>query len=634
MITVSIRPRDDKQKLSIPAPDDALSFEKYQDIARAINKQYTITHLDPVEDHFELVQFAVVDGQHHKFKVENVNDVWQCSCKHFVESETDHCEHIGIITAVLKHPVHFNSYPMFLSVRQQKRTSGKKDFCYMAYDGLEQQIVTYKIGRKKDAPLFKSVAVSLAEQRIVSAGSSNEWNGVAPVSDSILNEPLKLYDYQEDIFSSMLKAQKAICSMEMGSGKTLTSIACYGWIRKHLDNPRAKLLVICPKSLKLQWARELKRAISVDSLLVNDVASLGKVGEFDAHIVTYQFFSRHAEKFENQSYDMVVMDEIQFIRNSESKAWAAAKTIKAKFFFGLSGTVIENSLNDLYAIMDVIAPGHLGPAWKFKTQHQNLVSVTKKVLIFSGIKNTKELHEKLKGRVFGYNKLTLPEISHHYKAVPMSKEQVESHDAYYADAKKLLAKAMTQGLSFAERMILQSYLLKARQCCNTLELILKKDCPASPKVNAITQTIKKHGKQGKKVVLFSQWTEFLAIIARNLEEEGIGFVFYTGKESEKQREQNLKEFTINPAVQVFLASDAGGVGLDGLQHAANVVIHTELPWNPARLDQRTGRVYRIGQTKPVEVIYYYAPESIEEHILQVLQGKRDIRTITLDPSIL
>lgn len=81
---------------------------------------------------------------------------------------------------------------------------------------------------------------------------------------------------------------------------------------------------------------------------------------------------------------------------------------------------------------------------------------------------------------------------------------------------------------------------------------------------------------------------------------------------------------------MFLASDAGGVGLDGLQMAADVVIHTELPWNPARLDQRTGRVHRLGQSKPVQALYYYAAGTIEEDMLQVLQGKRDIRTLTLD----
>lgn len=612
-------------------PDDALSFEKYQDIVKAVNKQYVITHHDPVEDHVELLEFTVVDGQHRKFKVQNLNDVWQCSCRHFVESETDHCEHIGIITALYKHPASFDAYPFFLSVKKQKRLSGKKDFCYLAYDGLENQLAKYKIGRKKDAPEFESVAVANAKKLFSERTANFSVLNQNPTSDSILNAPLRLYDYQEEIFSSMLKEKRAICSMEMGSGKTLTTIACYGWVRKNLKS-NAKLLVICPKSLKMQWAKEVDRALSVDSLLINNVDSLVKRDDYDVHIVTYQFFARHAEKFENANYDMAVMDEIQFIRNSESKAWAAAMTIKSEFFFGLSGTVIENSLSDLYAIMNVIAPGYLGPKWKFGTRFQNLVAVTKKSIIFSGVKNVSQLHEKLRGKVFGYNKLVLPKISHHYQAVMMSGDQTEYHDHYYGEAKKLLAKSLSQGLSFAERMVLQSYLLKARQACNTEELILKDKEVCSPKVESIIDAIKRYGSQNKKVVVFSQWTEFLSILARYLTDEEIGFVFFTGKESERQRQRSLSEFTNNPTIQVFLASDAGGVGLDGLQLASHVVMHTELPWNPARLDQRTGRVYRIGQTKPVDVLYFYTPNSIEEHILQVLQGKRDIRTITLDPS--
>ncbi len=111
---------------------------------------------------------------------------------------------------------------------------------------------------------------------------------------------------------------------------------------------------------------------------------------------------------------------------------------------------------------------------------------------------------------------------------------------------------------------------------------------------------------------------------------GIGHVFFTGRETERQRAKSLQTFANDSKVSVFLASDAGGVGVDGLQLVADVVIHTELPWNPARLDQRTGRVHRLGQSKPVQAFYYYAADSIEENMLQVLQGKRDVRTIALD----
>jgi SNF2 family DNA or RNA helicase len=408
------------------------------------------------------------------------------------------------------------------------------------------------------------------------------------------------------------------------------------WITKfiiqafHLK-PHAKLLVICPKSLKLQWASEIKRALGIDSLLINGLKHLSVLSSSNIHIATYQFFARHANEFAKFDYDLVIMDEIQFIRNEESKVWKAAKKIKTEFFFGLSGTVIENKLDDLYAIMDVIAPDFLGPKWKFSTEYQELISVTRKVLIFVGVRNIDKLREKIKTKVFGYNKLTLPAITHTYKNVAMTKQQQTVHDDYYGMAQRLLAKSMTSGLNYGEKMLLQSLLLKSRQSANTIELIDKNPSPNSPKITSIITDLASYSNTNRKVVVFSQWTEFLDILARELGKLNIKFVYYTGRETERQRLKSVETFSNDPAVTVFLASDAGGVGLDGLQKAASVVIHTELPWNPARLDQRTGRVYRLGQTQPVEAVYYYAKNSIEEKILDVLQGKRDIRSFALKP---
>jgi SNF2 family DNA or RNA helicase len=280
--------------------------------------------------------------------------------------------------------------------------------------------------------------------------------------------------------------------------------------------------------------------------------------------------------------------------------------------------------------MDVIAPGSLGPKWKFNDQFQNVISVNRKVLIFSGLKNIEQLHEKIKGRVFGYDKLQLPPIAHVYKSVSMSPAQKAQHDDYYDNAQRLLAKSLSSGLSHSEKMLLQSLLLKARQACNALDLLTKQPERPSVKTQEILSDVKQLIADGHKIVLFSQWTEYLDLLHREFAKLGIGCVFFTGRETERQRAKSLDSFANNSKINVFLASDAGGVGVDGLQMSADVVIHTELPWNPARLDQRTGRVHRLGQSKPVQAFYYYASGTIEEKMLQVLQGKRDIRTLSLD----
>jgi SNF2 family DNA or RNA helicase len=639
MTTVSFRPDDEEIKFLPAIPTDALSFQRYHQTLTALRKQYDFTLLPERPEAIKLVEYKVVDGHRKAFYVQNLADVWQCSCKEFVETQTDHCEHIGILKHAQAFPwvAQFRVFQKFERAIQQRKLSPlyrTTAFKLKGYSGESDGICTYTTGTKqalKTAPVIESVAIPTFRERfnLDSMVTDSELLASVPSSAGILAAPLNLYDYQEEIFASMLKAKKAVCSMTMGSGKTLTSIACYGWLRANL-NPNARLLVICPKSLKIQWAKEVKRALGMDSLLVNTPKHLEKLGTKSVEIVTYQTFAKRHERFTEQKYDLVIMDEIQFIRNDESKAWKAAKTLKSEYFFGLSGTVIENRLDDLYSIMDVIAPGSLGPKWKFCDQFQNVISVNRKVLVFAGIKNIEQLHQKIKGRVFGYDKLTLPPITHIHKSVGMTPQQRKVHDDFHQMAKRLLAKALASGLSFAEKMMLQAYLLKARQACNAVDLITKAASPLSSKTANVLKDVKDLIAKGHKIVLFSQWTEYLDLLSRELTNDGIKHVFFTGRESEKQRAKSVEAFTVDPRVSVFLASDAGGVGLDGLQMAADVVIHTELPWNPARLDQRTGRVHRLGQSKPVQALYYYAAGTIEEDMLQVLQGKRDIRTLTLD----
>jgi superfamily II DNA or RNA helicase len=656
----------------IPAPTDSLSYELFQRTVHAVQKAWTVQLFAEVEGIERLYQFLVIDGSNHRFDVEMVDGViWQCSCASFVDDGLGHCQHTLLLKLMLSKSHEFSCGTLFLTNVNKRKFLQPYRACKFSYswvdtlagmDGPWQHrleiIGKGRKGRVGDPafPLVESVTfkqllnsssgVGLRQSvRVVyDDGSGASEAPAAPCSDGILRNGLRLYDYQEGIFAGMLVARRAICSMRMGSGKTLTSLACYGWLRNHgvfaAESPscspgkghgHCKLLIICPKSLKLQWKSELKRSLGLDGFCVDNTKHLGMVSSHEVLVVTYQFFTKHVEEFAAKtSYSLVIMDEIQNVRNSETKTWRAAKQLKSEYFFGLSGTVIENRLDDLYSVMDVIAPGHLGHKWQFCNDHQNLVAISRTNIVFGGAKNLELLHEKLKGRVFGYDNLELPEITHRYIATKMNQSQRSAHDNYYGMAQQLLAKAMSSGLSHSEKMILQSYLLKARQACNDESLITKKrGSKPSIKVVEIIDAIRTCVANGEKVVLFSQWTEFLDIIAAELVRAKIGSAMFTGRESENQRFKALHEFSSQPNVMVFLSSDAGGVGLDGLQLVSHVAIHTELPWNPARLDQRTGRVHRIGQTKPVSVLYFYASDSIESKMLEVLEGKREIRTIAL-----
>jgi SNF2 family DNA or RNA helicase len=183
----------------------------------------------------------------------------------------------------------------------------------------------------------------------------------------------------------------------------------------------------------------------------------------------------------------------------------------------------------------------------------------------------------------------------------------------------------------SDKLIIQGLLLKARQSCNAEELITKEESNTpSSKIEAFLDLVQKVCvERNEKLVVFSEWTEMLNLCKRFLP-RGIGYVSYTGAQSAEKRASNLARFQNDPNCKIFFSSDAGGVGLDGLQLVSHNIVHLELPWNPSRLDQRTGRVWRIRQTKPVNCYYLVSNGGIEQHIQEILTTKRDIRNATLN----
>ena len=427
----------------------------------------------------------------------------------------------------------------------------------------------------------------------------------------------------------MIGAKRGVCSMVIGSGKTITTIACW----KHLVNQNNNLntLIVAPKSLCSQWANEIKRTTGKIATVVTKPEQLAIIGKTtgEIYILTYQYATRKIDDLKKHKWDLVVVDEIQFVRNNDTKTWKALSQIKSEYFYGLSGTVVENRLDDFYSIMEIAAPGKLGPRWKFNHLYQNVLMTGTTKVIYSGVKNLEDLKSKVSDHVWFYDKLNLPPITHQHIYVGCNKEEKIVHDDYREKARVLIAKSMNQQLGHIEKMLLQSYLLKARQAANAKELITKNKEPLSNKVTEYLKILSDVLKRGEKLVVFSEWTEYLAIAKRETDLLGVGSVVFTGAQNIKARDKAVKDFQTDPNINIFYASDAGGIGLDGLQLVSNNVLHLELPWNPSKLDQRTGRVYRTRQTKPVTAYYLVSLDTIETSIESLLKSKRDTRTQTL-----
>lgn len=636
---IQIKPLDRKtDRLFLRKPSTAQQFRKNELLQVAAGRSFVLD-LATKSSGKPWVEIEVTDGRKHKFHVEVLDRFvtkYQCSCEDFVLDESGCCAHVAAIENVRANQAAYKKQDPGVGnwcsrMNQQVMMlpfslSGFKNPKFVFYDASAKQEVSYGGNLPGSiATVAVSTARRLRAQRIATQSNTS----LPDQDDADLLREVSLYDYQKIVFNNMVKAKRAICSMTMGSGKTLVSLACYSWVRKTVK-PNARLLVVCPKSLRLQWAGEIQRVLDMPSVQVMKTTDLENKTKGDVFIATYQFFTRHCEEFAKQEYDCVVVDEVQFVKNNETKTWKAISKVRSEYFYGLSGTVIENRLDDLYSIMEIIDPGRLGPKWKFDDKFQNLLVMSKTKALYKGVKNLPELRKELQNHVFSYDDLVLPKITHNYVRTTLSHAEQTTHDGYMEEARKLIAKVLNGSGRPQDRLLIQAFLLKARQACNGDELLTKKpSVRPSSKIREFLNIVDEVCVQNdEKLVVFSEWTEMLDICKRFLG-GSVGYVSYTGAESTKQRQAALTKFQKDPDCKIFFSSDAGGVGLDGLQLVCSNVLHSELPWNPSRLDQRTGRVYRLLQKKDVSVYYLISNGAIELQIQKLLTEKREIRTLTL-----
>lgn len=438
---------------------------------------------------------------------------------------------------------------------------------------------------------------------------------------------LPLFDYQKEALQVMAGAGRALCAMPIGSGKTLVSLAALNHIQKMAG--KQKIVIIATKTLLAQWDAAIRAETKLDPIFL----SAKNLDDFTngppaIGLITYQLYQRHHEKIGN--VDLTILDEIQFIRNSDTKIWKAVSKMNTKYFYGLTGTAIENRLDDLYAIMDVIEPGLLGPKWHFQDTYQDVVTIGNNKIIFGGAKNINELKERIKHRLYAVDVEVAPvQIDWVTQHTPMLDAQRSLHNTNWDAAKTLIAQNLNSAeVSHKSMVMVQAYLLKARQASSDLKLLNKNnEQDPCPKTKSILSRIQALVAAGNQVVCYSEWVEYIEWLCKHSDGK-FTYSFLHGQLSILQRKAAIDDFVSGKA-QVFFSSDAGGIGIDGLQKVSNHIIHCEVPYNPARLDQRTGRLNRLGQTKQVTSEIFLGEDSIETHIFDALQKKLAIRDTVL-----
>lgn len=434
----------------------------------------------------------------------------------------------------------------------------------------------------------------------------------------------KLYPYQKEGVGFGVFKRGVLIGDEMGLGKTIQAIALT-LLKREIFGFR-KVLVVTVASLKEQWKREIEKFTNEDAVVVagpaKDRMTVYREDESLFKITNYEAVLRDVTILSRYKPDLVILDEAQRIKNFTTKTAEAVKGIPRKHSVVLTGTPLENKLEDVYSIVQFLDADLLSPLWEFAANHF-MLSKSKKGKII-GYRNLDLLHEKLKPLVIRRKKEEVLEdlpdevVNNYY--IDLTEEQEEMHAGYGKALAPLLGKKYLTPMDLRK---IQKLLLRMRQVCDSTFLI-DRATHISPKLEELQKIVDELVVQNnRKVVIFSEWTTMTYLIGRKLSDAGIPFVELSGKVPVAKRQVLIDEFTTNPHCKVFLSTDAGGTGLN-LQ-AADCVINFELPWNPAKMNQRIGRVNRIGQkSRCVNVVNLIAKRSIEERIVAGIKLKTDL----------
>jgi len=443
----------------------------------------------------------------------------------------------------------------------------------------------------------------------------------------------ELYPYQLEGVRFGLYRKAALIGDEMGLGKTLQAIAL-GLLKKEIFGFQ-RILVVTLASLKEQWKREVERFTSVQAAVVAGTPGMRQQTYFEDQslfkITNYEAVLRDVTILRRFKPDLIILDEAQRIKNFATKTADAVKRLPRKHALVLTGTPLENRLEDVYSIVQFLDPHMLSPLWRFAADHF-MLSRDKKDKIL-GYRNLGLLHDKLTPLVIRRRKeevlQDLPEQVTNTYYLDLADEQAKMHSGYMSSLLPLLNKKFLTPMDVRR---IQELLTQMRRVCDCTYLV-DRQSRISPKLKELESILDELVIQsGRKMVIFSEWTTMTYLIAKQLSKMGIPFVELSGKIPVNKRQALIDEFTNNPGCKVFLSTDSGGTGLN-LQ-AADCVLNFELPWNPARLNQRIGRVNRIGQaSSSVNVINLVSKNSIEEKILAGIHLKTELFTGVFDGGV-
>jgi SNF2 family DNA or RNA helicase len=425
-----------------------------------------------------------------------------------------------------------------------------------------------------------------------------------------------------------------ILADDMGLGKTLQALLLIS-MNKEAGKPT---LVVCPKTLLFNWQDEaLKFFPDMKTVLVEGNpkergAKIKNAKEYDLVITSFSALKKDADVYEKMKlrFNYCIIDEAQFIKNHNTQSAKAVKKIDADYRLAMTGTPLENSISEIWSIFDFIMPGFLGSYSAFKSRFESpimkqsdaeaLAALRAKIACFMLRRSKSAVLKELPPKI--------EQIAH----CQLGDHQNILYQEILANTKKeITAVVKTKGFAKSQIHILAA-LMKLRQVCNHPALLLKDldyEKYESAKLDLFMELLDEIMASGRKVLVFSQFTSMLDILAKEMKEKKIKYNYLSGKT--QNRKELVDDFNTDPDKKVFLISlKAGGTGLN-LVSADNVIIFDPW-WNPSVENQAIDRAHRIGQTNSVNVYKLVTRGTIEEKILKLQEKKKFLFDNLVDES--
>ena len=431
-----------------------------------------------------------------------------------------------------------------------------------------------------------------------------------------------------------------ILADEMGLGKTLQMLTWVQLQRAHSDAAGKPVLIVCPTSLVDNWAEEAARFTPDLRVLVLSGADRHQRREdlmrSDLVVTSYALLRRDIDNYADCVFAAVILDEAQHIKNRSTQNAVAAKKLKAAHRFVLTGTPIENSVSDLWSIMDFLMPGYLGGHASFRENSELPIAAGGRDAEIAQARLRRKLHPFLLRRLKKDVAKDLPAKIERLASCAMTRDQqLVYRNLMETSQRRILDMVAAQGFERSRMEILKT-LLRLRQVCCHLDLLklpdLKSEFP-SAKMDLFFELLDEALDAGHRVLVFSQFTSMLAILRQELERRDLRYCYLDG--TTKERMRVVHEFNTERSIPLFLISlKAGGSGLN--LTGADMVIHFDPWWNPAVEDQATDRAHRIGQKNTVYSVKLITKGTVEEKVLALQKKKRAVidATLTQDEQVM